>query len=99
MGFGPYFHSAPNAPQKIIVNTYVNRLTIDPQNVDFFFQWFESLHRHENLTIAELFDRLLLCLNYTQQCRMQHILANGTGNGNYFQLKRALIETYVRTLD
>ena len=35
--------------------------------------------------------------NYTQQCRMQHFLVNGTEN--YFQFKRALIETYGQTLD
>ena len=94
---GPHFHSVPNAPQKIIVNIYSNRLTFDRQTVDFFFQKLESLHRHENVTDAELFDQLSQCVHYTQQSRMQHFLANETGN--YFYFKRALIETDGRTLD
>ena len=94
---GPHFHSLPNAPHKTIVNTYANRVIFEPQKVDFFFQRFESSHKHENLPNPALFDHLLQCLKYTQQCQMQYFLANGTGN--YFQFKRVLIETYGRTLD
>ena len=32
---GTHFHSVPNVSQKIIANTYLNRLTYDPESVDF----------------------------------------------------------------
>ena len=89
--------TSPAFAPKIIVNTSNTKLSFDPDNVDFFFQRFESLHRHNNLSSAELFDQLLQCLNYQQHCRMHHLLTNGVGD--YFQFKNALIKTFGRTLE
>ena len=72
--------TSPAFAPKIVVNTNNTKLSFDPDNVDFFFQRFEFLHRHNNLSSAELFDQLLQCLNYQQQCRMHHLLTNGVGD-------------------
>ena len=89
--------TSPAFAPKIIVNASNTKLSFDLDNVDFFFQRFEYLHRHNNLSSAELFDQLLQCLNYQQQCRMHHLLTNGVGY--YFQFKNALIKTFGRTLE
>ena len=95
----PHQPPSPNPAflPKIIINSAPTKLIFDSENVDYFFQRFESLHRHEQLSNAELFDQLLQCLNYQQLYRMHNVLSDGICN--YFKLKNALIKTYGRTLD
>ena len=54
--------TSPAFAPKIIVNASDTKLSFDPDNVDFFVQRFESLHRHNNLSSAELFDQLFAML-------------------------------------
>ena len=86
-----------NPTQKIIIQPSPTPLPFDPENIDFFFQRFESMYRHNNLSSSELFDKLLQSLNYNHQCRMQSLLSHGTND--YSQLKEALYHTYGRTID
>ena len=95
--FSPLGSLSPKSTPKIIINSHTKQLAFDPQHVDFFFNKFESLHRHEQLNNAELFDQLLQCLNHQQQSRMYRSISEGSGD--YFQLKSALIQTYGRTLE
>ena len=95
----PHQPPSPNPAllPKIIINSAPAKLIFDSENVDYFFQRFESLHRHEQLSNAELFDQILQCLNYQQQYRMHNVLSDGICD--YFKLKNAFIKTYGRTLD
>ena len=95
----PHQPPSPNPAllPKIIINSAPAKLNFDSENVDYFFQRFESLHRHEQLSNAKLFDQILQCLNYQQQYRMYNVLYDGICD--YFKLKNALIKTYGRTLD
>ena len=91
--FSPFLAQIP----KIVINSPAPQLTFDEANVDLFFQRFESRYRHEHLNDAELFDKLLQCLNYAQQCRMHCVLS--TNNCSYVALKDALFHTYGRSLE
>ena len=68
--FSPLGSLSPQSTPKIIINSRTKQLAFDPEHADFFFNKFESLHRHEQLNNAELFDQLLQSLNHQQQSRM-----------------------------
>jgi len=82
---------------KIILNPPAPILIFDEDHVDLFFQRFESRHRLDQSSDADLFDKLLQCLNYSQQSRVNRVLSDG--NCSYGTLKKALLTTYGRTLE
>ena len=64
-----------NNQPKFVINPPATQLAFDQENIDLFFQRFESRYRHEHLQDAELFKKLLQCLNNAQQCRMHSVLS------------------------
>ena len=82
--------------QKIIIQSSTTPLLFNPENIDFFFQRFESLYRHRNLSSSKIFDKLVQSLSYNQ-CHMQYVLFQGAND--YTQPKEALYDTYCRTID
>ena len=85
--FSPLSSLSSQSIPKIIINSHIKLLAFDPEHVDFFINKFESMHRHDQLNNAELFDQLLQCLSHQQQSRMYRSISQGSGD--YFQLKSA----------
>ena len=81
---------------RVVVNAPSAPLTFHTEHVDLFFQRFESRYRHAGVEDFELCDRLLQCLNYSQQSRMQRVLSD---TYSYKSLKQALLSTYGKTVE